>query len=80
MNMKYAFAGAAVAVAMSGMSLRGAPVDDMVSLAGRWGFALGDAAACTDTITLPSTTDMAKKGDERSPGVPCPSPLASGLP
>ena len=36
-----------------------------VSLAGRWRFALGDTANCTDTIMLPSTTDIAKKSDGR---------------
>ena len=42
---------------------------DAASLAGRWNFALGDSTACTDTITLPSTTDLAKKGDGRIGGV-----------
>ena len=39
-----------------------------VSLAGRWRFALGDTTNCTDSIVLPSTTDIAKKGDGRIGG------------
>lgn len=42
---------------------------DVVSLAGRWNFALGDSTNCTDTIALPSTTDIARKGDGRIRGV-----------
>ena len=42
---------------------------DAVPLAGQWRFALGDAASCTDTISLPSTTDIAQKGDGRIKGV-----------
>ena len=43
--------------------------DDAMSIAGRWRFALGDATNCTDTIALPSTTDIARKGDGRIKGV-----------
>ncbi len=43
--------------------------EDTVSIAGRWRFALGDVANCTDTIALPSTTDIARKGDGRISGV-----------
>ena len=46
-----------------------APGGNVISLAGRWHFALGDCATCTDTIALPSTTDIAKKGDGRIGGV-----------
>ena len=42
---------------------------DALSLSGRWRFALGDASDCADTITLPSTTDIARKGDGRLKGV-----------
>ena len=40
-----------------------------ISLAGKWDFGLGCVSNCTDTITLPSTTDIAKKGDGRIGGV-----------
>lgn len=43
--------------------------DDAESIAGRWRFALGDVTNCTDTIALPSTTDIARKGDGRIRGV-----------
>ena len=43
--------------------------EDAVSIAGRWRFALGDVTTCTDTIALPSTTDIARKGDGRISGV-----------
>ena len=43
--------------------------EDAVSIVGRWRFALGDVANCTDTIALPSTTDIARKGDGRISGV-----------
>ena len=43
--------------------------EDAVSIAGRWRFALGDMTNCTDTIALPSTTDIARKGDGRISGV-----------
>ena len=43
--------------------------DDAESIAGRWRFALGDVTNCTDTIALPSTTDIARKGDGRISGV-----------
>ena len=43
--------------------------EDAVSIAGRWRFALGDVTNCTDTIALPSTTDIARKGDGRIRGV-----------
>ncbi len=41
----------------------GALERDTVSLAGKWDFALGDATNFTDSISLPSTTDIARKGD-----------------
>ena len=37
----------------------------VMSIAGRWRFALGDTTNCTDTIDLPSTTDIARKGNGR---------------
>ena len=50
-------------------SRRGVNVNNAVSLAGRWRFALGDTTKCTDSIMLPTTTDIAKKGDGRISGV-----------
>ena len=37
----------------------------VMSIAGRWRFALGDTTNCTDVIDLPSTTDIAQKGNGR---------------
>ena len=37
----------------------------VMSIAGRWRFALGDSTNCTDVIDLPSTTDIARKGNGR---------------
>ncbi len=37
----------------------------VMSIAGRWRFALGDTTNCTDVIDLPSTTDIARKGNGR---------------
>ena len=45
-----------------------ASADDCVSLAGKWDFALGDSTNLLDSITLPSTTDIARKGDGRIGG------------
>lgn len=36
---------------------------ERLSLAGEWRFALGETNALSDTIRLPTTTDLAKKGD-----------------
>ena len=60
-------ASAAIAAAIVGSAF--ADAGDALSLAGRWRFALGDTANCTDTIALPTTTDIAKKGDGRIGGV-----------
>ena len=69
--MKFArqvlMAYAAIAAAVVGPAF--ADAGDALSLAGRWRFALGDTANCTDTIALPTTTDIAKKGDGRIGGV-----------
>ncbi|MBP5511435.1 MAG: hypothetical protein J6Z49_11005 [Kiritimatiellae bacterium] len=46
----------------------GEGVCDVLSLAGKWDFALGCATNVTDTITLPTTTDLARKGDGRING------------
>ena len=59
---------AIVATLLGGGAACGAE-GDALPLAGQWRFALGDAAKCTDTITLPTTTDIAKKGDGRIKGV-----------
>ena len=58
---------AAIAAAVVGPAF--ADAGDALSLAGRWRFALGDTTNCTDTIALPTTTDIAKKGDGRIDGV-----------
>jgi len=42
---------------------------DALPIAGQWRFALGDVADCADTITLPTTTDIARKGDGRLKGI-----------
>ena len=60
-------ASAAIAAAVVGSAF--ADAGDALSLAGRWRFALGDTTNCTDTIALPTTTDIAKKGDGRIGGV-----------
>lgn len=69
--MKFArqvlMAYAAIAAAVVGSAF--ADAGDALSLAGRWRFALGDTTNCTDTIALPTTTDIAKKGDGRIGGV-----------
>ena len=59
MNMKRLM----VAGALTGVCLcaRG----ERLSLAGEWRFALGETNALSDTICLPTTTDLAKKGDGR---------------
>ena len=41
---------------------------ESLSLAGEWRFGLGETNALADTITLPTTTDLAKKGDGRLGG------------
>ena len=41
---------------------------ERMSLAGAWRFALGETNALSDTIRLPTTTDLAKKGDGRLGG------------
>ena len=41
---------------------------ERLSLAGEWRFALGETNALSDTICLPTTTDLAKKGDGRLGG------------
>lgn len=41
---------------------------DVLSLAGDWRFALGATNALTDTICLPTTTDLAQKGSGRLGG------------
>lgn len=41
---------------------------ERMSLAGEWRFALGETNALSDTIRLPTTTDLAKKGDGRLGG------------
>ena len=41
---------------------------ESLSLAGEWRFALGETNALADTISLPTTTDLAKKGDGRLGG------------
>ena len=55
-----------VAGALAGVCLcaRG----ESLSLAGEWRFALGETNALTDTIRLPTTTDLAQKGDGRLGG------------
>ena len=62
MNMKRLMA----AGALTGLCLcaRG----ERLSLAGEWRFALGETNALSDTICLPTTTDLAKKGDGRLGG------------
>lgn len=40
----------------------------VISLAGEWRFALGTTNALTDTIFLPTTTDIARKGDGKIGG------------
>ena len=62
MNMKRLM----VAGALTGLCLcaRG----ERLSLAGEWRFALGETNALSDTIRLPTTTDLAKKGDGRLGG------------
>lgn len=41
---------------------------ESLSLAGEWRFGLGETNALADTICLPTTTDLAKKGDGRLGG------------
>ena len=41
---------------------------ESLSLAGEWRFGLGETNALADTITLPTTTDLARKGDGRLGG------------
>ena len=41
---------------------------ERMSLAGEWRFALGETNALADTIALPTTTDLARKGDGRLGG------------
>lgn len=41
---------------------------ESLSLAGEWRFGLGETNALADTISLPTTTDLAKKGDGRLGG------------
>lgn len=41
---------------------------EILSLAGEWRFALGETNALSDTIRLPTTTDLARKGDGRLGG------------
>ena len=41
---------------------------ESLSLAGEWRFALGETNALADTIALPTTTDLARKGDGRLGG------------
>ena len=40
----------------------------VISLAGEWRFALGSTNALTDTICLPTTTDIARKGEGKIDG------------
>ena len=59
------------AAARGGGTVQTLPEDGLdsaqaVSLAGRWDFALGDATNFVDSIMLPSTTDIARKGDGRN--------------
>ena len=56
------------AAAASGGLTGSASGGNVISLAGRWDFALGEPVTCTDTIDLPSTTDIARKGDGRIGG------------
>ncbi len=50
------------------MAVCGTAETEILSLAGEWRFALGETNALTDTIRLPTTTDLAKKGDGRLGG------------
>lgn len=62
MNMKRLMVAGALTAAC--LCARG----ERLSLAGEWRFALGETNALSDTICLPTTTDLAKKGDGRLGG------------
>ena len=63
------FAIAAAVTAGAALGSPRAETKDSLSLAGYWNFDLGCVTNCADTIMLPSTTDIAKKGDGRIGGV-----------
>lgn len=64
-----ALACAAAAVTAQTLSEDCPEPEQAVSLAGRWEFALGDTTNFVDSIMLPSTTDIARKGDGTVGGI-----------